>query len=624
MSDVTYVPGLRSGKPGHRSALSILYHDAAFRAFFCIVVPKIILFNYLSYRGSMSWLQFLISFPPTFGVVLVLLSVSLLIENNILKLGYLFWLDLVLSFLFLFQSIYFKYFGDFASLYQLGEIRMLAPLWDAVKSITGKEILFIADLPFWPVLASRLKKGNNHYHLGWIRWSSVFLLAGLLLNTVALLGNHFYGGQIESVYERKETVRLMGLPTYQISDAVNYFITEAEKHSVSRADISRVADWFQRHRRQEQNGFTRLGKGLNLIIIQVESLQNFVIGRRINGREITPNLNRLAEKGIYFDRIYDQTAAGNTSDATFLANCSLYPSSRGAVSFLYPQDSFQCLPRILRKYGYSTATMHAYDKTYWNRETFEKTEGFAHQFYGDTYVMTDRLGWGLSDHAFFAQSMGKIKKLHPPFFAYLTTLTSHTPFDDVTPEIDDFPVGNLGGRIIDNYIRAMHYVDGAIGSFLLELDRYNLTSNTVIVIFGDHRARLPEEDIRMAGVHDMSETRKIPLIIAFPGANLKSHVIGGLIDVAPTLLNILGIDSSETFFMGRDLLKKANAREGGFVIFRDGSSISDDKTIDGAAAGRRLMISDMIMKEDLIPALRRTLSANSLLRRDRKSGVAYP
>jgi lipoteichoic acid synthase len=604
MSQAVSAPKLTNGKPISRSALSIAYHDIAFKSFAWILIPKIILFIWLSYRGSVSWIQFLVSFPPTFGVVLVLMSFSLYMKNNILKLSYLFSLDFFLSVLFFAQSLYFKYFGDFASFYQLGEMKMLGPVFHAIMAIAGMEVLFFADLPLWPFLIKLLKRRNSYSQPGWIKGSVFFLLAGLVLNTLALHRIHNDSTQLESVFSRKETVRLTGLPTYEISDAWNYLIAEKERHSVSRADIEKTEDWFRQRRGESGNEFTGLGKGFNLIVIQVESLQNFVIGRKLNGREVTPNLNRLAEKGIYFSRIYDQTGAGNTSDATFLANCSLYPSERGPVAFLYPKDSFQCLPHILGKYGYTTATMHAYDKAYWNRETFQKTEGFEHQFYRDQYLMTDSLGWGLSDRAFFKQSLTKIKSLHKPFFAYVTTLTSHTPFDDVTAAIDNFPLGNLEGELIGNYIRAINYVDGAIGEFLQNLSENNLASNTIIVIFGDHRARFEKSDLRKIGVSDMAEIKKIPLIIAFPGKGLKSKVIGGLIDVAPTVSNILGVDTSDGFFMGKDLLRNGGTGEGGFVVFRDGSYISRKNSLDGAAASRRLMISDMIEEKDLIPLLK--------------------
>src|SRR4030042_5570195 len=109
--------------------------------------------------------------------------------------------------------------------------------------------------------------------------------------------------------------------------------------------------------------------------------------------------------------------------------------------------------------------------------------GFELQFYEDKYsVMEDHLGWGLSDKGFFSQSVEKIKNLRSPFYCLLTTLTTHVPYDDVTIKIDSFPLGSIEGKLIGNYMRSMHYVDSAVGSFLKDLAEHNLDSNSMIVI----------------------------------------------------------------------------------------------------------------------------------------------
>ncbi len=164
--------------------------------------------------------------------------------------------------------------------------------------------------------------------------------------------------------------------------------------------------------------------------------------------------------------------------------------------------------------------MHAYRSTYWNRAVFEKALGFEHQFYENAYSKEDHLGWGLSDKRFFAQSIEKIRNLPSPFYVFLTTLTTHVPFDDVTAEIDNFPLGDLEGKLIGNYLRSMHYVDSAIGEFLQNLSDHNLMSNTIIAIYGDHRARFEENDLKMVGISNMEELRKIPLIIKLPDKNV--------------------------------------------------------------------------------------------------------
>jgi phosphoglycerol transferase MdoB-like AlkP superfamily enzyme len=115
-------------------------------------------------------------------------------------------------------------------------------------------------------------------------------------------------------------------------------------------------------------------------------------------------------------------------------------------------------------------------------------------------------------------------------------------------------------------------------------------------------ARLSESDLLKMGTTDTEENRKIPLIIYIPGRNQKEerYTIGGLIDVAPTISNIMGIDISDRYFLGRDLADSGNS----FVIFRDGSYISRDDSVDINYAQRDLRLSDIILEGDVIPSIR--------------------
>jgi phosphoglycerol transferase MdoB-like AlkP superfamily enzyme len=471
--------------------------------------------------------------------------------------------------------------------------------------MVGKELFFIADFVVLPFLFPWLKKqASANIPVNWVRSFSLFFLLGLFLNIFPwyffnLLNYNYF----KSVFERKFLVYTLGIVNYQIYDIYHYLQAKIEKNLISEDDKEQVRKWLTaNHNQFIQHDSSKNLKRFNLIVIQAESLQNFVIGMEWKGREVTPNLNRLARDGIYFNQIYDQTWTGNTSDATFLANCSLYPSRRGAASFLYTQNDYNCLPHILREQGYTTATMHAYKSTYWNRILFEKAVGFQHQFYENSYVMEDQLGWGLSDQRFFAQSVEKIIRLPSPFYVFLTTLTTHVPFDDVTAEIDNFPLSDVEGKLIGNYLRSMHYVDSAIGEFLKYLSDHNLMSNTVTVVYGDHRARFEEGDLKSIGIENMDELNKIPVIIKLPDKSVGYMIdtIGGLIDLAPTMSNLLGIDTANTTFLGRDLINQTN----NFVAFRDGSYITKDRQIDNIFIQKQLSISDLILEKDLMKIMR--------------------
>lgn len=577
--------------------LSVAYYDMPYRIFLSILVLKLILFTHIIGLE-------IESFFNSLGIVILILSISLPIRSKNFKLLYLFFSNLLCSLIFFTHSLYRSYFGDFASIYNLNEAYMLRTAYDSVIDIMGINIFFIVDFIFLPFLFSRLKFRHKFNISERINAMGILLLLALSLFTPTFIYNIRTSFNFFESSNRIFFVNHFGIFTYQFRDIYDYLVIERRKKQVLVSDINTIKDWFKEKGNKVAlgNDLSGIGRGMNLIVIQVESLQNFVIGKSYNGREVTPNLNEIAKRGIYFNNVYDHTAAGGSSDATFLANASLYPIRKGAVSLLYPYNRFDSLPNVLKEHGYATAGMHAFKRGFWNAETFTKTLGFDRQFYEDNYIMTEKVGWGLSDKAFFSQSLEKILGLPNPFCTLLFTLTSHRPYNYVTADIDNFQLSDLKGTSVGHYMRSMHYVDSAIGEFLQKLSEYDLHSNTVIVIYGDHRARLPDDELKLIDINNMNEQRKIPLIISIPNRRRgdERETIGGLIDVAPTVCNILGVDISDKFFMGKDLAQ----RDSSFVVFRDGSYISNDGIINASSVKEQLMISDLIIEKDMIPLIR--------------------
>lgn len=575
--------------------LSIVIKDVVTSIFLILLIVKLVIFNQNAYLGTYS-------FIPSLGAILILISLSLLTNSNTFKFIYLITVYISLSLIFFIQSVYISYFRDLASIYDLSHISQLTAVSSIVLELLTEKLIFIVDIPLLPLTLlcnSQIKRDLKERAYAFI----ILMIIGLIYNIYPIIisVNSNYN---KSVYFRHNYANNMGIVNYQINDVFSYLKNKLTKKSINSSELSLVKlRLFRPTVVTLRNSFTGIGKGMNVIIIQIESLQNFVVGRKFNGRDITPNLNSLLRHGLKFHNIYDQTGDGNSSDAMFLANCSLYPAKKGAVSFLHAENNFESLPKLLAENGYSTAVLHAYHKNFWNFAKFDGALGFERQFYDRDYVIDERIGLGLSDRSFFSQSTEKIKELPAPFYVVLRTLTTHAPFDEVNKNIDDFPLGELENTTIGGYIRSMHYIDSAIGEFLHKLSKVDLLSQTVLIVYGDHRARLPEEELKKIGIHDMDEERKIPLIISSASWKLEAarDTVGGLIDVPPTLCNILGINSSGKFVLGNDL----GENHTGYVIFRDGSFIAQNGSIDAASAQNELMVSDLILEKDMIPLLRR-------------------
>ena len=253
--------------------------------------------------------------------------------------------------------------------------------------------------------------------------------------------------------------------------------------------------------------------------------------------------------------------------------------------------------------------MHANDGEFWNREVMHKNMGYDKLYDKDYYNIDETIGLGLSDKSFFNQSVNLIKKIQQeeqsPFYINLITLSNHTPFSDLDnmEPFDTSMYVNINNRsirreyinntVLGNYFRSLHYADSAIGEFIEKLDDEGLLENTVIVIYGDHDARIEENYYNIYynydGVYDtiLSEgdkgytefneyvyelDRKVPFIIWTKDTKFSKEVTKptGMIDALPTLGNMFGIYSK--YQLGQDMF---SIGEENTVAFVDGSYVSE-------------------------------------------------
>lgn len=346
----------------------------------------------------------------------------------------------------------------------------------------------------------------------------------------------------------------------------------------------------------EKNGpLFGVAKGRNLIVIQIESLQNLVINKTYNGQEITPNLNQIIkENTIYFDNYYQQIGSGNTSDAEFATNHSIYGSLSSYTYKLFAKNYFKGLPKLLKEQGYQTAVYHAYeDRDFWNREDAYYSIGFD-TYYGGIggtdngqFDMTEWMGWGLTDSEFYKQAMPYIKNMAQPFYSFIISLSNHHPFQmlDKYQFIDLLPQDE--GTIFGNYLNSAAYTDYALGQLMQQLKDEGIYDNSVIAFYGDHLG-LPKSDEEIyqsvsnfiGKDYDFDTMMNIPLIITVPGAeqniNQTVSISGGQMDFLPTIAYLMGFDTLDTVYMGHNLL----TIDSGFVAeqtyMTKGSFFQDD------------------------------------------------
>jgi phosphoglycerol transferase MdoB-like AlkP superfamily enzyme len=351
---------------------------------------------------------------------------------------------------------------------------------------------------------------------------------------------------------------------------------KSESRRPSPKSSQSLLNWAMSRRRHAPapGGSTHAAQIRNVIVIQFESLQGFVLGLKVGGEEVTPNLNRLASDSVVFDHFFSQVGNGNTSDAEWLSLCSQYPAVR--VAFLDYEDRYlKCLPSLARAAGAHAVAVHGNNLEFWNRAQMWRSMGFERLVGNDAFAGAPVIGLGTAD-AEVVPAAFRLATAAEPFFLHVVTLSSHRSYDGIPLR---FPSGGHPDTVLDKYLEAVHYSDAAIGAALAELNRAGLSGRTAIVVYGDHAGVRRDDSGVREFLHKRDSTnwylveRRVPLIVHAPG--LQPHLesrLAGQIDVAPTIANLVGYPAIGEVFFGRDLL---SPNRDGLVAFYDGSALDD-------------------------------------------------
>ncbi len=504
--------------------------------------------------------------------LLIVVSLSFLAKNKG-RLWFLLILNFLCSFLFSFDAVYIRASGNFLSTQLLRQTGNLNNLWDSIFAMFRPcDIIFYFDIPIIAVLLILTRK--LYYSSPLFRSLRVRLIAFftiVILSVGYITANHIiidiYGKDKNDFifythWNPAQTIRNTSPMGYHIYDSYVFF-SDFRPYKISEKDKSEIQSWIDRkNEKLPPNSYKGIYKGKNLLVLQVESLENFVIGNSVDGQEITPTLNKLLKNSIYFDNYYTQINEGTSSDADLMTNTSVFPVRKGSTFFRFPYTKYNSMPEILGSHGYNTKAIHPDNGEYWNWMEALDNMGFQECIDSKSFKMDEVIFLGLSDGSFFRQVKDRIINQKAPFYNFMVTLTSHSPFE--------MPIRHqklkLGENLVDTrlggYFQSINYTDRCIGEFLEELDKSGTLDNTVLVIYGDHDSVHKYFNDEIQGIKPsqkwwLENDRKIPLIIYTKGQQPQViHTTGGQIDLMPTLLYMLGIDEKEyqSTVFGRNLL----------------------------------------------------------------------
>lgn len=499
------------------------------------------------------------------SMIVIVLSFAFLFQGRT-RFWFLVICNSLLSLLLVADLMYYRGFSSFVSPYLLSQTTNLNNLSSSIVSMLRPiDLLFFVDLL---VLGGIGLKFKNFYAKAERNISTLLILLALSVSYVYYQHVQLdLNGKGDSMLFRvawcpNQTMSNLSPLGYHAFDIYNYYENK-QTEKLTLEENQEIKTWFaQKQENLPTNQYNGIFKGQNLIMIQVESLDNFIINQKVNGQEITPNLNKLLANSLYFSNFYEQVYNGSSADADLMANTSVYPVRTGATFFRFPNNTYNSLPKILQGVGYSTLAIHPDKGSYWNWMPALTSIGFEKTMDETHFNTDDKIGLGISDGSYFKQIAPIIASEKQPFYNFMVTLTSHNPFElpDQYRKLvlsEEFNKTKLGG-----YFQSINYTDEQIGSFLGTLDKSGVLDNTVVVISGDHTGvhKYYNDEVKQVQPQEnwwLDDSKRIPLIIYHKGMNGREIAItGGQIDTMPTVAYLMGIkeDSYQNTVFGRNLL----------------------------------------------------------------------
>ena len=566
-------------------------------AFFLMTVFTVTLKTYFSYYvdfslGVKGLVQNLILLMNPYSLIALILSIFLFFKGK-KAYWFIFIGGFLLTFLLYANVVYFRFFSDFLTFSTLNQASNVESMGGAVSaSFKWYDFVYFLDTIVYLFILI-FKRSWLDKRVFSKKFVPVVMAASIALFFLNLAFAETDRPELLTrTFDHKYLVKYLGPYNFTVYDGVKTIQNNQQKALASEDDLTRVLNYTKQKNTEPNPEYYGIAKKKNIIKIHLESFQTFLINKKVNGKEVTPFLNKLStgnDDFRYYPNFFHQTGQGKTSDSEFTMDNSLYGLPQGSAYSLKGDNTYQSLPAILdQKEGYTSDVMHGDYKTFWNRDQIYKHFGID-KFYDATYYdMSDEnvVNLGLKDKPFFKASAEYQSKMKQPFYSHLITLTNHYPFT-LNSEDASIDKPNTGDSTVDGYIQTAHYLDQALEQYINDLKTKGLYDDSVIMIYGDHYGisenhnnameKLLGEQITPAKFTDLNRTG---FWLKIPGKNgTVDETYAGQMDVMPTILHLVGIDSKNYLMFGTDMLSKDH---NDVIPFRNGDFITKDyKFVNG-------------------------------------------
>lgn len=582
------------------------------------------------------------------GLILLIGSFGYFVKPKNQFKYYFTWL-IIINLACLISSIYYRFFTSFASIGELATVgqteTVKGSIFDRLKIY---DFIYII-IPFiFYLIHKKLLSSVYYSFIDKIEKSKKMFITTFCVGIVFVgysLGvakNSDYS-RLAKQWNRLYIVERFGIIMYQVNDFVQYLTPQISSLFGQEKATELFNDYFNTKEKTKENKYTGVLTGKNIVFVHMESMQSFLMNLSFNGKDVTPNLKRLAKEGMHFTNFYPQVSTGTSSDTEFTLLTGLMPASSGTVFVSYYDRNYFTIPKYLANRGYETFSMHGNLSSMWNRNKAHPSLGYNSMYFGDVFDYTDKdvINLGINDSLFFKEAipmLESIEKNNTNYMGTVITLSNHSPFKFASTHSNldltsHYEVTNdsgitqtlekdyLSSTSVGEYIKSANYADNALGDFISYIKNSNYFNNTVFVFYGDHDAKLSRNEINYlynlnpetGGLYKKGDknyvlydyyehelNKKTPLIIWSKNKELQSIFKGevtytmGMYNVAATILNMYGIYNK--YNIGEDIF---TVKDNNLVTYPNGNILTNKVYYNNSTNEYKELTDEKIDKEYL-------------------------
>ena len=400
------------------------------------------------------------------------------------------------------------------------------------------------------------------------------------------------GSDPATVYENftdtRSSLSLLGLYHYTFRDI--QLVLFPGGGSLTDEEAAEVVD-FAAHRGHESNTMSGLLKGKNLILIQLEAIDTWMV-------DYMPNLKAVKEQSLVFSNHYTPAyITAGTFNTEFIVNAGILPGASGTPTSVYTRNDFpSSLANLFREQGYTAESFHGSEGGVYNREQIHLNLGYEDYHSGSEM--------GMADYTMDSDLMVAFDDMtdDAPFFTFIITYSGHGPYSEENPiylaHADEARAEAT--RTDGNYVYAVAHAketDAFIGELMAALEEQGLLEDTVLAFYADHyNYYMLDDDLNMdiKGVDSLDLLQHTDFFIY--SKSLEPETVEkytSSIDVLPTLANLFGLSAEYELLTGDD----AFSADGGYVFFNDNTWVGTEEDV-GTQIMERRRINQLLLTGD--------------------------